>query len=150
MIFKSKTLFLNVKTVINGSKNWQVRRPESDFYMLRSILSLSYGQNLIPPLTPVSKEATFDSKSLRNREKYFERFLRSVLKSPSLSGHPCVLEFLKIDHYKVDPKLGVKEFSKKLSSIESELNKRISFFSSDQIFNGIYRVTAAADKVSLS
>ena len=88
---------------------------------MRNILSLSYGQCFIPPLCPTSRETTFDKKSMHNREKSFSRYLRSILRSPELASHPLVVEFLKTDHSKVDAKIGMKEFSKKLIQKESEL-----------------------------
>lgn len=73
---------------------------------------MTFGQCFIPPLTPTAKEANFDQKSLRNREKTFSRFLRGIVKSPEIASSSLVLQFLKIDHFAADPKNGLKEFSK--------------------------------------
>jgi len=101
LFFRTKVLILKINSKINtaGNRyNWIVRRYESDFYTLRNILALSFGQCFIPPLTPTQKETTFEKKSLHKREKSFSRFLRSVIRSPELASHPLVLEFLKVDH----------------------------------------------------
>ena len=91
-----------------------VKRFEADFYSIRNILNLSYGQCFIPPLCPTAKETLFDKKSMDNRKKSFSRFLRSILRSPELCSHPLVVEFLRVDHSKLDEKEGMKKFSKKL------------------------------------
>jgi len=67
------------------------------------------------------KEATWDKKSLRARARTFSRFLRGVLRSPDLCNHHLVLEFFKIDHHKIDTKVGMKEFSKKLTTALTDL-----------------------------
>jgi hypothetical protein len=53
----------------------------------------------------------------------FSRFLRSILRCQNLSSHEIVIEFLKINHHKIDNKIGMKEFSKKMSALEKELSK---------------------------
>ena len=71
------------------------------------------------------------------------------MKSPFLSAHPIVLEFLKIDHHKIDDKFGLKDFTKRLTYEESELVKKSSYFSKEVIKNGIYRVTAPSETINL-
>jgi hypothetical protein len=71
------------------------------------------------------------------------------LRSPELASHPLVVEFLKTDHSKVDPKIGMKEFSKKLIAKEQELTKISSYYGKQKINNGIYRVTSYRDKISM-
>lgn len=101
-VFKTKTLILTINTKVLGKYEWTVSRQEQDFYILRNILSSTFGQCFIPPLLPLTKEQSFDNKSLRSRCKTFTRFLRSLLKSQYLCSHPMVLEFLKIDHHSID------------------------------------------------
>jgi hypothetical protein len=118
-IFRTKYLIFKLNSRLSSkdkskSQNWVVRRYESDFYVLRSILSLCFGQCLIPVLTPTNKEATWDKKSITLRERSFSRFIRSVLRSKDLCSHPLVMEFLKTDHYLSDQKNGMRDFSKKL------------------------------------
>ena len=120
-----------INSKINAKDNkqhWIVKRFEDDFYKLRNILVLSFGQCFIPPLTPIPRESSFDKKSLHRREKSFSRFLRSVIRSPELASHPLVLEFLKIDHSKIDSKIGMREFNRKLITAETDLQKMSGFF----------------------
>lgn len=98
----------------NLKLNWHVKRYETDFYLLRSILVQQYGQMFVPPLTPTAKETVFQPKTLQWRERWFSRFLRGVVRCHELLNHPLVTEFLKIDHHSIDSKLGMKDFSKKL------------------------------------
>lgn len=113
-VFRSKLLIFTVNTrqVIgeDNKKNWSVRRFETDFYTLRNILVLAFGQCFVPPLVPTSKESSFDAKSLVFRERSFARFLRGIVRSAELSNHPMVREFLKVDHHSQDEKNGMKEF----------------------------------------
>ena len=60
---------------------------------------------------------------MKSRSRNFARFMRGVVRSPDLASHPLVLEFLKIDHYSIDKKVGMKEFSKKLITRLEELQK---------------------------
>lgn len=85
-----------------------------DFYTLRNILALSYGQCFIPSLSPAVKEYLYQKRSLRSREKNFSRFLRGILRHAELSAHPFVKEFLQVDHHKKNRKDGMKDFSKRL------------------------------------
>ena len=150
-VFKTKTLIFSILTKVNDANvNWSVSRQEQDFYTLRSLLVLSFGQCFIPPLLPSNKESNFDSKSIKNRQKSFTRFLRSILKSPFLSALPLVLEFLKIDHHKIDSKFGMKDFTKRLMYEETELNKKASFFNKEVSKNGLYRITAPTDTIDLT
>lgn len=82
---------------------------------------MAFGQCFVPPLTPTHKESSFDKKGLRVREKKFSRFLRGIIRSPTLASHPAVLEFLNTDHYAKDKINGLKEFTKTLGQIESGL-----------------------------
>ena len=69
------------------------------------------------------------------------------MRSPELASHPLVVEFLKIDHSKVDSKIGMKEFSKKLIQKEQELQKISSYYGKQKMQNGVYRVTSFRDKI---
>ena len=54
-IFRSKLLIFTVNTrqaIGDNKKSWNVRRFETDFYTLRNILVLAFGQCLVPPLVP--------------------------------------------------------------------------------------------------
>lgn len=86
LLFKSKLLIFKINTKLYSKLdkriNLVVRRLESDFYLLRSILALSFGQCFIPPLTPTAKESNFDKASVSRRAKTFTRFLRGVVRSP--------------------------------------------------------------------
>jgi len=104
-----------VHTRVKLDVDYHVIRQEVDFYHLKNILTMSFGQCFVPPLLPTKKEENFDKKSLKNRQKTFSRFLRSVLKSQVLSSHPFVLEFLKIDHSRIDAKIGMRDFTKRLA-----------------------------------
>jgi hypothetical protein len=86
---------------------------------------------------------------MHNREKSFSRYLRSILRSPELSSHPLVVEFLKTDHSKIDAKIGMREFSKKLIAKEQELQKISSYYGKQKMHNRIYRVTSFRDKISM-
>lgn len=80
LVLKTKYLVLKIDTKIDGEdEHWIVRRTEADFYVMRNILCLAYGQCIVPPLTPSTREQTYDKKSLYTREKKFSRFLRSIL-----------------------------------------------------------------------
>jgi hypothetical protein len=149
-VFRTKALIFTINSKIRGTAvSWNVRRQEQDFYTLRGILVLSFGQCFIPPLLPTSKETNFDKKSLTNRQKSFTRFLRSVLKSKYLSSHPVLLEFLKIDHKKIDEKYGLKDFTKRLAFEETELTKKSGLFTKEILNNGIYKITAPQNSINL-
>lgn len=79
---------------------------------------------------------------MRNREKTFSRFLRSILKSKYLCSHPLLFEFLKVDHHNLDKKIGLRNFTKKLQHEEDQINKKSSFFGKEIVSNGLFRVTA--------
>ena len=116
-IFKSKNLVFKIKTRISNlhkSANYFVRRYESDFYLLRSILVLCFGQCFIPPLWPKDKEVTWDKRSIHLRERTFSRFLRGIIRSPVLISHPLVFEFFKTDHHLSDQRYGMRNFTKEL------------------------------------
>ena len=106
---------------------------------------MSFGQCFVPPLVPTSKENAYDKKSLWNREKGFARFLRGITRSADLLSHPLVVEFLQVDHSKIDYKSGMKEFSKKLQAEESLLSK----MNKDKIANQVFRVTYYKERYSL-
>lgn len=116
----------NIRIQVVGAEKYKVKpsfsvfRFETDFYILRNILALSYTQCFIPPLTPGTKETVFDKKSLLLRERSFSRFLRGIIRSPELLNHPLVLEFLTVDHKK-DKDL--KEFTRKLQTKEQQMLK---------------------------
>jgi hypothetical protein len=151
-IFKSKHLVFKIKTrVANLHRNasYVVRRFEGDFYTLRNILVLSYGQCFIPPLWPKDKEVTWDKRSISLRERTFSRFLRSIVRSPQLASHPIVFEFLKTDHHHTDPKNGMRYFSKELQAKEQEIIKMNSYYDKVKMSNGIYRITSTLPKISL-
>lgn len=106
---------INTKSRDKKSKlNWDIKRYEADFYLLRSILVQQYGQLFVPPLTPTAKESAYDKKTLLWRERWFSRFLRGIVRCRELLNHPLVVEFLKIDHHAIDNKVGMKDFTKKL------------------------------------
>ena len=125
LIFKTKYLVFKISTKIKNIHNkrihWIVNRMESDFYLLRKILALIFGQCFIPPLAPTLKEASFEKKSIRNRSKMFSRFLRGIVRSPVLSTHTLVVEFLGTDHHGDSQVKGLNDFNKKLTEIESQL-----------------------------
>ena len=121
LVFKSKQLVFKIKTKIGPDQFWSVRRAECDFYSLRTILSLSFGQCFIPALVPLTKEAIFSEKSISQRQRSFSRFVRALVLSPALSSHPLILEFLKIDHFSIDKKNGLRDFSKKLQKQENDI-----------------------------
>ena len=123
LIFKSKTLVFKINLKVDKNLNSFVRRAEVDFYYLRSILVMSFGQCFIPPLKPVKQSTAFDKKSLNLKQRTFSRFLRGIVRSPDLSTHPLVIEFLKIDHYTIDKKNGLKEFTKRLQQKEQQMLK---------------------------
>lgn len=68
-----------------------------------------------------------------------------MIRSKILTTHPILVEFLKTDHFKIDEKFGLKDFSKRLNFEEQELNKKSGFFSKEIVKNGIYRVAATQD-----
>ena len=143
-------LVFKVKTKLGPGEFLTVRRAESDFYSLRTILSLSFGQCFIPPLTPINKEATFSPKSIQQRERTFSRFLKGVVRSPDLCSHPLVLEFLKIDHHRVDRKNGLRDFSKRLAKQEQDLLKISgTYFNRAYMKNEIYRVASFDSSISI-
>lgn len=122
-IFSSKLLKFEIITKIDAEAsqqadklNFEVTRFETDFYVLRNILVLSFGQCLVPPLTPTTKETVFDKKSLALRERSFSRFLRGVIRCPELLNHDLVIEYLT-KQQTTDKDL--KEFSKKLLTREN-------------------------------
>lgn len=97
-----------------------MNRYETDFYILRNILMLSFSQCFVAPLTPTNKEAIFDKKSLMLRERSFSRFLRGIIRCPEILNHPLVIEFLTVDHKKPSE---MKAFSKRLLNAEQKLLK---------------------------
>lgn len=105
-----------------------VRRYEADFYTLRSILVLCFGQCFIPPLWPKDKLVTWDKKSIALRERTFARFLRGIVRSQPLASHPLVLEFLKTDHHQKGAETGMRNFSKELKQKEEEYKKMSSAY----------------------
>ena len=116
-IFRNRVIIFQIKTKLqDGDKKkvYKVRRYESDFYLLRSILSYSFGQCMIPCINPKKAEIKFDNKGISFREKFFSRFLRGILRSPDLRNHPLVLEFFKTDHFQDDGNAGLKLFSQSL------------------------------------
>jgi len=125
-IFTTKLLKFNIRLQITGAERYKAKpsfsvfRFETDFYILRNIVALSYTQCFIPPLTPGTKETVFDKKSLMLRERSFSRFLRGVIRCPEILNHPLVLEFLTADH-KTNKEM--KEFTKKLQTGEQQLLK---------------------------
>lgn len=127
-IFRNRTIVFQIRTKLlleedDKKKVYKVRRFESDFYILRSILSLSFGQCMIPCINPAKAEKTFDKKGISFREKFFSRFLRGILRSPELRNHPLVLEFFKTDHFKDGENAGMKLFSQSLEKAKLELTK---------------------------
>ena len=105
-IFTTKLLVLQITTKVVGidaagvrlQPTYTVKRHETDFYILRNILMLSYSQCFVPPLSPTHKESLFDRKSLMMRERSFSRFLRGIIRSPEILNHPLVIAFLTVDH----------------------------------------------------
>ena len=81
---------------------------------------------------------------MRNREKTFSRFLRGILRSKELRTHPFVLEFLKIDHKKMDAVRGMKDFSKRLTQLEQELIKN------KDKNNNFYKISSTTKKISMT
>lgn len=151
-IFKSKHLVFKIKTRIsnlNKRADFLVKRYEADFYCLRSILSLCYGQCFIPPLWPKEKEVTWDKKSIALRERTFSRFLRGIVRSKTLASHPLVYEFLKVDHHSVDRRNGMRNFSKELQNKEAMFQKMSTYYNKEKMSNGIYRITSVSNKISL-
>lgn len=148
--FRSKHILFEVNTRSKDKKsklNWNVKRYEADFYLLRSILVQQYGQLLVPPLTPTAKETVYHQKTLLWRERWFSRFLRGVVRSHELLNHPLVIEFLKIDHHGIDSKLGMKDFTKKLQTHEQSLQKLTTFYSKQKMANHVYRVTSYKERI---
>ena len=62
--------------------DYSVRRKEADFYSLRTYLLKRFPNMFIPPLVPYKKKT--EKKSLRRKQRYFTRFLNSVLYNPEL------------------------------------------------------------------
>ena len=123
---KTKAIVFKVATVCAPAKiSWHVKRAETDFYLLRSILSMSFTQCFVPPLAPTSKETLLDNKSLLLRGRSFSRFLRGVVRTPTLLNHHLVIEFLKIDHNHTKSKFSMKDFTKKLINAEADLTKEL-------------------------
>jgi hypothetical protein len=149
-IFKSKLLVFKIQTKIkfrSEHMSFVVKRFESDFYCIRNILNLTYGQCFIPPLCPTAKETTFEKKSMDNRKRSFSRFIRSVLRSPELSSHPLLVEFLKEDHSRQEDKEGMKLFSKRLMKEEDDLKKITSYYGRQKMDNKIYRVASHKERL---
>ena len=125
--FRSRVLVFKIDTrLITGDKKrqrWKVKRLENDFYLLRSILCYSFEQCFIPALAPQIPESNWDQKSIERRQKTFSRFLRGIIRHPDICTHPFVEEFVRVDHSKVNPQKGMKEFSKRLALLERELIK---------------------------
>lgn len=125
-IFTTKLLKFNIRIQVVGAESqgvkefFNVNRYETDFYILRNILLLSFSQCFVAPLTPTNKEAVFDKKSLMLRERSFSRFLRGIIRNPEILNHPLVIEFLTVDHKKP---VDMKAFSKRLLSAEQRLMK---------------------------
>ena len=117
LIFRSKLLKFNIYIEVKNAHLYKIKpefsvfRYETDFYVLRNILVMSYSQCFVPPLTPATKESIFDKKSLMLRERSFSRFLRGIIRCPEILNHELVIEFLTFDHKK-DKEM--KEFSKRL------------------------------------
>ena len=158
--FRSKQLIMKINTrvpsrvkqgstVQQKSLNYVVRRFENDFYLLRSILVNTYGQCFIPPLSPATKEITFDKKSMHLRERTFARFLRGLTRSKEFGSHPLVLEFLKTDHFIKNKIEGMKEFSKRLAQKDQDLQKISTYYNKDLMANGIFRVSSTNEKISI-
>jgi hypothetical protein len=53
----------------------------------------------------------------------FSRFLRGIVRSPVLSTHSLVVEFLGTDHYMKNKIQGLNDFNKKLTDVEAQLTK---------------------------
>jgi len=53
----------------------------------------------------------------------FSRFLRGIVRSPVLSTHSLVVEFLGTDHYSTNKIVGLNDFNKKLTDVEANLTK---------------------------
>lgn len=53
----------------------------------------------------------------------FSRFLRGIVRSPVLSTHSLVVEFLGTDHYNTNRIVGLNDFNKKLTDVEAQLTK---------------------------
>ena len=51
----------------------------------------------------------------------FSRFLRGIIRSPVLSTHSIVVEFLGTDHYNTARIKGLNDFNKKLTDIDAQL-----------------------------
>lgn len=60
--------------IITKSHEWEVRRHDSDFFLLRQIFLKKFPFLLVPPL-PGSSEKKFTRKSLQKRMKLMQRFL---------------------------------------------------------------------------
>lgn len=150
LIFKSKTLVFKINLKVDKNLNSIVRRAEIDFYHLRNILVMSFGQCFIPPLKPSKQSTAFDKKSLNLKQRTFSRFLRGIVRSPDLATHPLVIEFLKIDHYNIDKKNGLKEFSKRLQQKEQQLVKISNKNYKLNTINKIFRVTDPSKTIDLS
>jgi fatty acid/phospholipid biosynthesis enzyme len=73
----------------------------------------------------------------------FSRFLRGIVRSPILSTHSLVVEFLGTDHYNEFKVNGLNEFNKKLTDLEAKLQK------DKTCLNQIFRITSTRDKLSL-
>jgi len=51
----------------------------------------------------------------------FSRFLRGIVRSPILSTHTLVVEFLGTDHYNDNKLRGLNDFNKKLTDLDAKL-----------------------------
>ena len=67
------------------------------------------------------------------------------MRSNELASHPLVVEFLKIDHSAIDNKIGMKEFSKKLTKEEDLLKKLNS--NKEKVNNRVFRVTSTKERI---
>lgn len=154
-IFTTKLLVLQITTKVVGidaaevrlRPTYTVKRQETDFYILRNILTLSYSQCFVPPLTPTLKESLFDRKSLMMRERSFSRFLRGIIRSPEILNHPLVIDFLTIDHSK--SQTGLRDFSQTLLTEEQALLKAAQTAkrtSTDLPFN--LRITSIRERIT--
>ena len=60
-----------------------------------------------------------------------------------------MVEFLKVDHYELDNKVGLKEFGKKLTLELENLQKQHGFFSKTKWENCLFKTTSTKENIDL-
>lgn len=75
---------------------WTVIRKDTEFYELREHLCKKFPQYVIPYLPQMQVYKT-EPRLIKQKEKYFEKFLNAVLLNEELRGSKFLEEFLSIE-----------------------------------------------------